>query len=770
MDEVRMKKEITVEVRNKWLTIYANLPHEGIGLGVAYEFVKEYDEREKWVKLQAWTNERSTIDKPSALGGALLRNVELVQDAQQAAIQMRASQRNIEAEKFDQLSERLQLAIATCLDYMGTNALHMVVCSNEGNEALNLAAQQEQRVLLSQPAVIAAMERKYLGERLFNLIKAPTLNGCLSLCGVVCLNILAIVPVALSPQQASRNAGWGKLFPQHCYLLQTGFFQAWLFSICDLSFTLLVSFYGTRMPLLLLLWSFAALYFELEQVVGREANDKSKKSLINQFHGYLRQDPFNGLDLSALVGAFCALLMRSFALYHPGLWGLDETNETALQDFSGEYAEPFLAVSTLLLWGRQLRLLTLASRSITPLVLMVVNMVDDVAQYLLLLAIVLLGFAASLHILFQNMNTEDAVVDPFADLFLDDTAMHEAATEAAITRRMLGMQGRMLKRGGGGTGNSLADDPGQSPECMVIAMKYSTFLTALEHLFEISLSTDVGSDFPCMAQASSPTAALILIFAYTMLVMLLLLNMLIAMMGKTFDKLWDDQQDVASMQFCRSVQDWESQKEMPAPFNILSRLSYFCFFLPKVAYKAILALIVDHRASSFQQMEGHIDVEGHHAYAQAHSTLFNLRLPGHDTGGAQLPTMRDAVSVCLGAVGFKHGVRKTATAMPASQPCPPSTPASHAGHKSSHSLERKESKRLEQLARLKEAVGEKLVERFGEQDSNGQLIDQAVRRSAEQIKRLEKKFDDLREQLFPGSGSFRGHLSTPSPSPNPMAA
>ena len=482
------------------------------------------------------------------------------------------------------------------------------------------------------------------------------------------------------------------------------------------------------------------------------------------------QDPFNGLDLSALVGAFCALLMRSFALYHPGLWGLDETNETALQDFSGEYAEPFLAVSTLLLWGRQLRLLTLASRSITPLVLMVVNMVDDVAQYLLLLAIVLLGFAASLHILFQNMNTEDAVVDPFADLFLDDTAMHEAATEAAITRRMLGMQGRMLKRGGGGTGNSLADDPGQSPECMVIAMKYSTFLTALEHLFEISLSTDVGSDFPCMAQASSPTAALILIFAYTMLVMLLLLNMLIAMMGKTFDKLWDDQQDVASMQFCRSVQDWESQKEMPAPFNILSRLSYFCFFLPKVAYKAILALIVDHRASSFQQMEGHIDVEGHHAYAQGHSTLFNLRLPGHDTGGAQLPTMRGAVSVCLGAVGFKHGVRKTATAMPASQPCPPSTPASHAGHNSSHSLERKESKWLEQLARLKEAVGEKLVERFGEQDSNGQLIDQAVRRSAEQIKRLEKKFDDLREQLFPGSGSFRGHLSTPSPSPNPMAA
>lgn len=139
MDEVRMKKEITVEVRNKWLTIYANLPHEGIGLGVAYEFVKEYDEREKWVKLQAWTNERSTIDKPSALGGALLRNVELVQDAQQAAIHLRASQRNIEAEKFDQLSERLQVVpLARAVRSVGTGPGGLCGSGGEGGEWLGV--------------------------------------------------------------------------------------------------------------------------------------------------------------------------------------------------------------------------------------------------------------------------------------------------------------------------------------------------------------------------------------------------------------------------------------------------------------------------------------------------------------------------------------------------------------------------------------------------------------------------------------------------------
>ena len=45
-------------------------------------------------------------------------------------------------------------------------------------------------------------------------------------------------------------------------------------------------------------------------------------------------------------------------------------------------------------------------------------------------------------------------------------------------------------------------------------------------------------------------------------------------MGKTFDKHWSNAHEFAATQFAMTVQDWEEQKELPAPFNIIAIVSY----------------------------------------------------------------------------------------------------------------------------------------------------------------------------------------------------
>ena len=48
--------------------------------------------------------------------------------------------------------------------------------------------------------------------------------------------------------------------------------------------------------------------------------------------------------------------------------------------------------------------------------------------------------------------------------------------------------------------------------------------------------------FQCMRFARDPKTAEMLMYVYAMLVSLLLLNMIIAMMGKTFDRHWSNAQ------------------------------------------------------------------------------------------------------------------------------------------------------------------------------------------------------------------------------------
>ena len=95
-------------------------------------------------------------------------------------------------------------------------------------------------------------------------------------------------------------------------------------------------------------------------------------------------------------------------------------------------------------------------------------------------------------------------------------------------------------------------------------------LSAMLLLAENMLQGEAGEAMHCVRQTSHDLIGATIIYLYLVFSVLLLLNMIIAMMGKTFDRHWETAQEQAAGQFASIVQDWEAQKDMPAPFNILA--------------------------------------------------------------------------------------------------------------------------------------------------------------------------------------------------------
>ena len=222
---------------------------------------------------------------------------------------------------------------------------------------------------------------------------------------------------------------------------------------------------------------------------GRQTT-RSTSRLFDQITSYLHQDPFNLLDFSALSACLCGCSMLCLEkAYGAGQW------------VASDAVDPTLSVGVLLMWVRQLRLLTLIAPDLSPLVLMVANMFQDVFQFLLLLTILLFGFSSAIVPLFTEDlydNVDDAQADPFFSEADDDLFVHARLLKA--------------KEGLGA--------------CRQTVDGFYRLHTSLVHLFEISLTGDLTTDFKCMAYAKAPITGSILMFSYTMLVALLLLNML----------------------------------------------------------------------------------------------------------------------------------------------------------------------------------------------------------------------------------------------------
>jgi hypothetical protein len=185
-------------------------------------------------------------------------------------------------------------------------------------------------------------------------------------------------------------------------------------------------------------------------------------------------------------------------------------------------AQTIGSVAVLLMWLRQLRLLMIASSDMAPLVRMMGSMLNDVLMFLQLLLLVLFGFAGALSTLYN-----------------------------------------------GETGAGLPDG------CEDVIGSNADFFSILKILFEGSLLAE-SPFLECVKESQHPTGGLALTYLFLILAVVLLLNMIIAMMGKTFDRYYEAAQMEAAAQFAGIVQDWEGQTDLPAPFNVFS-LPYLAF-------------------------------------------------------------------------------------------------------------------------------------------------------------------------------------------------
>jgi hypothetical protein len=160
------------------LNKYAELPHEAIGLVVAKAFVEENDEAtEFYNKMEYYKADYKKLfldggfyNGPSDLGRVLLHCCMLAQDAKLVAENLRDNYKASEAIEFSELSERLQHAVACCLDFYGNDLAFAIGISVEGNHAIDLACQAELNELLSSSAVVGIIRRKWRGPWLHSLL------------------------------------------------------------------------------------------------------------------------------------------------------------------------------------------------------------------------------------------------------------------------------------------------------------------------------------------------------------------------------------------------------------------------------------------------------------------------------------------------------------------------------------------------------------------------------------------------------------------------
>ena len=110
-----------------------------------------------------------------------------------------------------------------------------MACSIEGDQALNLAVQSGQTVLLASHCLYGVILRKWRGVWLHRLLdRSNTESGVgmgLHLALLILLNVLLLPFAAVTPALAKyRDYGYGRMFPlAGGYLLQTAFFQAGAF-------------------------------------------------------------------------------------------------------------------------------------------------------------------------------------------------------------------------------------------------------------------------------------------------------------------------------------------------------------------------------------------------------------------------------------------------------------------------------------------------------------------------------------------------------------
>ena len=182
--------------------------------------------------------------------------------------------------------------------------------------------------------------------------------------------------------------------------------------------------------------------------------------------------------------------------------------------------DSIISFAVLLMWFRQLRSLSLMSSAMSDLVQMLAAMIIDVAKFMLLFAVVLFAFAASMSHLVDEQMTASA-----------------------------------------------------GPECAGLMMRLSNVMSSVELLFEGALLGDVLDPLMCMRQSTTgirQTMGTALLLLFMIISILMLLNMIIAIMGQTFSEHHAQATESSALYFARFVQDWEDHTQQPPLFNLFA--------------------------------------------------------------------------------------------------------------------------------------------------------------------------------------------------------
>ena len=180
------------------------------------------------------------------------------------------------------------------------------------------------------------------------------------------------------------------------------------------------------------------------------------------------------------------------------------------------YTSSLLSAGAFCQWLRCLRLLAMLN-GLGPLVLMGIKMINDIVTWLSLLVVVLLASSFSLYVLYRSS-------------------------------------------GSGYDGDTTRCDA-----------EFTPFANAAENFKMLLEGSLTGNPYyKCISHSTNPITGEILAMLFQVSTTLLLVNMLIAQMAKTFDAVWESQ-DLNFMYLrARTTLSWDSAPFVGPPFNLLS--------------------------------------------------------------------------------------------------------------------------------------------------------------------------------------------------------
>ena len=585
------------------LGLGANLSHssesdKGSALDVL--MATKYSEQVKHL-LELETEEIGTAAAAATLhadaGSVLLYFIYLADAAQARARKERARDTSL-ADEFVELGSKLQLVCGGLVATIGDEdeeeddfdrkQVVKLMRSKSGRALLEYALTASLKTFLSQPLVQSAVMREWRGLWLQQLLNpnaeeletwqerglyALSWTGfvtSLALHVVVFLPLVAIVPPAAEPLHliVAWAANGFQYRPEYEYdgdrpevfrhfkdayretrkyfLFDDSPLIKYLIAFtADVTLTVLITLLGTGAlddadPAIsaVLCFATASIFVgEMRQLYG------------DGLRAYLA-DFFNSADLSSTLLATVALVTRIANVVEQrgtmiadgmvgglpgaeaaGIGGANSSFDEALSGelMSGELlaagaplevggsARTLLAFSLVLMWLRLANVLQIFAMT-GPFVLMVFKMVRDVLVWLFLYSFVLLGFAAALVALYSGAPPPGFVSEP--------------------------------------------------GECIDPDSDFGAFGSALMLLWEGGLTGEAY--FECVRMSSAPNSGAVLMYIFQILVGLLLVNMLIAMMAKTFDNVAEAQEVNCMFLFAQTASEWRKNPRAPPSMELLS--------------------------------------------------------------------------------------------------------------------------------------------------------------------------------------------------------